>query len=220
MGSYGAKVSIQLQHAGPEGNSKLTGYPLKAASAIAPSAGREIPEAMPTEEVYRLIECYGDAARRAQLAGIDMVEVHCAHGYLVSTFISARTNKRTDEFGGCFENRMRLPRLIIENIRKKTGGNMPILCRINARDEGDGGVDVHDAAAIAAYLYLQRLTRWGAEPPARAGELAQKAKFSPHTLTAEERDAVVRAARAAAEAVDKSLPWWKRFAFRYLLGLY
>lgn len=150
--AYGAKVSIQLQHAGPEGNSKLTGYPLKAASAIAPSAGREIPEAMPTEEVYRLIECYGDAARRAQLAGIDMVEVHCAHGYLVSTFISARTNKRTDEFGGCFENRMRLPRLIIENIRKKTGGNMPILCRINARDEGDGGVDVHDAAAIAAYL--------------------------------------------------------------------
>lgn len=150
--AYGAKVSIQLQHAGPEGNSKLTGYPLKAASAIAPSAGREIPEAMPTEEIYRLIECYGDAARRAQLAGIDMVEVHCAHGYLVSTFISARTNKRTDEFGGCFENRMRLPRLIIENIRKKTGGNMPILCRINARDEGDGGVDVHDAAAIAAYL--------------------------------------------------------------------
>lgn len=150
--AYGAKVSIQLQHAGPEGNSKLTGYPLKAASAIAPSAGREIPEAMPTEEVYRLIECYGDAARRAQLAGIDMVEVHCAHGYLVSTFISARTNKRTDEFGGCFENLMRLPRLIIENIRKKTGGNMPILCRINARDEGDGGVDVHDAAAIAAYL--------------------------------------------------------------------
>jgi 2,4-dienoyl-CoA reductase-like NADH-dependent reductase (Old Yellow Enzyme family)/thioredoxin reductase len=150
--AYGAKVSIQLQHAGPEGNSKLTGYPLKAASAIAPSAGREIPEAMPTEEVYKLIECYGDAARRAQLAGIDMVEVHCAHGYLVSTFVSARTNKRTDEFGGCFENRMRLPRLIIENIRKKTGGNMPILCRINARDEGDGGVDVHDAAAIAAYL--------------------------------------------------------------------
>ena len=150
--AYGAKVSIQLQHAGPEGNSKLTGYPLKAASAIAPSDGREIPEAMPAEEVYSLIECYGDAARRAQLAGIDMVEVHCAHGYLVSTFVSARTNKRTDEFGGCFENRMRLPRLIIENIRRKTGGNLPILCRINARDEGDGGMDVHDAAAMAAYL--------------------------------------------------------------------
>ena len=148
---YGAKVNIQLQHAGPEGNSELTGYPLKAASAMASHCGGEIPVAMPTEEVYRLIEAYGDAAARAQRAGIDMVEVHCAHGYLVSTFVSARTNKRTDEFGGCFENRMRLPRLIIENIRRKTG-NMPILCRINARDEGEGGLTVQDAAAVAAYL--------------------------------------------------------------------
>ena len=148
---YGAKVNIQLQHAGPEGNSKLTGYPLKAASAMASHCGGEIPVAMPTDEVYRLIEAYGDAAARAQRAGIDMVEVHCAHGYLVSTFISARTNKRTDEFGGCFENRMRLPRLIIENIRRKTG-NIPILCRINARDEGEGGLTVQDAAAVAAYL--------------------------------------------------------------------
>ena len=150
--AYGAKVSIQLQHAGPEGNSALTGYPLKAASAMPASAAREIPEAVSNEEVYRIIECYGDAARRAQQAGIDMVEVHCAHGYLVSTFISQRTNNRTDEFGGCFENRMRLPRLIIENIRRKTGGNLPILCRINACDEVEGGQSVQDAAAVAAYL--------------------------------------------------------------------
>ena len=149
---YGAKVSIQLQHAGPEGNSKLTGYPLKAASAMPAACGREVPEAVSNEEIYRIIECYGDAARRAQQAGIDMVEVHCAHGYLVSTFISERTNHRTDEFGGCFENRMRLPRLIIENIRKKTGGNLPILCRINASDEVEGGQSVQDASAVAAYL--------------------------------------------------------------------
>ena len=150
--AYGAKVSIQLQHAGPEGSSALTGYPLKAASAIPAAVGRETPEAVSKEELYRIIECYGDAARRAQLAGIGMVEVHCAHGYLVSTFISQRTNNRTDEFGSCFENRMRLPRLIIENIRKKTGGNLPILCRINACDEVPGGQSVQDAAAVAAYL--------------------------------------------------------------------
>lgn len=149
---YGAKVSIQLQHAGPEGNSKLTGYPLKAASAMSAACGREVPEAVSNEEIYRIIECYGDAARRAQQAGIDMVEVHCAHGYFVSTFISERTNHRTDEFGGCFENRMRLPRLIIENIRQKTGGNLPIICRINASDEIEGGQSVQDAAAVAAYL--------------------------------------------------------------------
>ncbi len=150
--AYGAKVSIQLQHAGPEGSSALTGFPLKAASAVPAAQGREIPQAVSNEEIYRIIECYGDAARRAQQAGIDMVEVHCAHGYLVSTFISQRTNHRTDEFGGCFENRMRLPRLIIENIRRKTGGNLPILCRINASDEVEGGQSVQDAAAVAAYL--------------------------------------------------------------------
>ena len=150
--NYGARVSIQLQHAGPEGSSALTGYPLKAASPIPAAQGRETPETVTKEELYRIIECYGDAARRAQQAGVDMVEVHCAHGYLVSTFISQRTNNRTDEFGGCFENRMRLPRLIIENIRQKTGGSLPILCRINASDEVPGGQSVQDAAAVAAYL--------------------------------------------------------------------
>lgn len=149
---YGAKVSIQLQHAGPEGNSALTGYPLKAASAMPAAYGREIPEAVSREELYRIIESYGDAVRRAQQAGVDLAEVHCAHGYLVSTFLSERTNHRTDEFGGCFENRMRLPRLIIENIRNKTGGSLPILCRINACDEIEGGQSLQDAAAVAAYL--------------------------------------------------------------------
>lgn len=148
----GAKVSIQLQHAGPEGNTKITGYPLKAASAIPASCGRETPEAITKEELYHLIECYGDAALRAKKAGADAVEIHCAHGYLVSTFISARTNKRVDEFGGSFENRMRLPKLIIENIRKKAGDSLAILCRINATDDVEGGQTAQDAAAVASYL--------------------------------------------------------------------
>lgn len=148
----GAKVSIQMQHAGPEGNTKITGYPLKAASAIPASCGRETPEAITKEELYRLIECYGDAAVRAKKAGADAVEIHCAHGYLVSTFISARTNKRVDEFGGSFENRMRLPKLIIENIRKKAGDSLAILCRINATDDVEGGQTAQDAAAVASYL--------------------------------------------------------------------
>ncbi|NTW72881.1 MAG: NADH:flavin oxidoreductase, partial [Eubacteriaceae bacterium] len=131
----GAKISIQLQHAGPEGNPAVTGYSLKAASAIPSEFGRSTPEAMTTESIYKLIERYGDAAVRAKKAGADAVEIHCAHGYLVNTFISQRTNKRVDEFGGSFENRMRLPRLIIENIRKKAGYDLAILCRINCSDE-------------------------------------------------------------------------------------
>ncbi len=151
----GAKIAVQLQHAGPEGSSKLTGFSLKAASAIPASFGRETPEAISTEEIYKLVECYGDAALRAQKAGADAVEVHCAHGYLISTFISERTNKRLDEFGGCFENRMRLPKLIIENIRKKTAGKLAIICRINATDDILGGQTPQDAAAVASYLELE-----------------------------------------------------------------
>lgn len=148
----GSKVSIQLQHAGAEGNAKVAGYPLKAASAIPAAVGRDTPIAITNSEIYELIELYGDAAVRAKKAGADAVEVHCAHGYLISSFLSPRTNKRVDEFGGCFENRMRLPRLIIENIRKKVANSMAIICRINSSDEIDGGLDVHDSAAIAAYL--------------------------------------------------------------------
>ena len=148
----GGKISVQLQHAGPEGNSKFTGHPIKAASPIASHAGGEISEEITTKELYQLVEQYGDAAVRAKRAGFDCVEVHMAHGYLVSSFISQRTNKRVDEFGGNFENRMRLSRLIIENIRKKTGDSLGLICRINSSDDALGGIAVQDAAAVASYL--------------------------------------------------------------------
>ncbi len=149
--AYGAKVSVQLQHAGPEGNAKAAGAPLKSASAIPAACGRDIPLEITTKEIYDLIERYGDAALRAKKAGIDAVEVHCAHGYLLSSFLSLRTNKRVDEFGGSFENRLRIVKLIVENIRKKAEG-MAVLCRINCQDEMPGGLTVQDSAAIAAYL--------------------------------------------------------------------
>lgn len=148
----GSKVSVQLQNAGPEGNAKNAGAPLQAASPIPAACGRDVPEEVPTEKVYELVRGYGDAAVRALEAGVDAVEVHMAHGYLVSSFISPRTNKRTDEFGGSFENRMRFPRLILEEIRSRVGGKLAVLCRINAADEEPGGIDIHDACVIARYL--------------------------------------------------------------------
>ena len=148
----GAKVSVQLQNAGPEGNAKNAGAPITAATSIPSEYGRDIPKELSTEEVYELIRGYGQAARRAMEAGVDAVEIHMAHGYLVSTFLSPRTNKRVDEFGGNFENRMRFSRLIIEEIKKTTEGKIAVLARINCSDEVPGGLDVHDSAAIAAYL--------------------------------------------------------------------
>ena len=148
----GAKVSVQLQNAGPEGNAKNAGAPITAATSIPAACGRDIPRELSTEEVYELVKGYGEAARRAMEAGVDAVEIHMAHGYLVSTFMSPRTNKRVDEFGGCFENRMRFSRLIVEEVKKQTEGKIAVLARINSDDEVPGGLDVHDSAAIAAYL--------------------------------------------------------------------
>ena len=148
----GAKVSVQLQNAGPEGNAKNAGAPIMAASSIPSVCGRDIPVEPTTEEVYELVKGYGEAARRAMEAGVDAVEIHMAHGYLVSSFMSPRTNKRVDEFGGSFENRMRFSGLIIEEVKKVTGGKIAVLARINSSDEVPGGLDVHDSAAIAAYL--------------------------------------------------------------------
>lgn len=150
--AHGAKVSVQLQNAGPEGNAKNAGAPLQAASPIPAACGRDVPEEVPTEKVYELVRGYGDAAERALKAGVDAVEVHMAHGYLVSSFISPRTNKRLDEFGGSFENRMRFPRLILEEIRRRVGDKLAVLCRINAADEEPGGIDVNDACVIARCL--------------------------------------------------------------------
>ena len=150
--AQGAKVSIQLQNAGPEGNAKNAGAPIEAASAIPSVYGKDTPVEVPTEKVYELVKGYGDAAERAMKAGADAVEIHMAHGYLVNSFISPRTNKRVDEFGGNFENRMRFPRLIVEEVKRRVGGKVAILARINSSDEVEGGDDVHDSAAIAAYL--------------------------------------------------------------------
>ena len=148
----GAKISIQLQNAGPEGNAKNAGAPIQAATSIAAADGRDIPEAVPTEQVYELIKGYGDAAVRAMRGGADAVEIHMAHGYLVNSFMSPRTNKRVDEFGGNFENRMRFSRLIVEEVKKRTEGKIAVLARINSTEDMFGGLDNHDMCAVASYL--------------------------------------------------------------------
>lgn len=150
--AHGAKVSVQLQHAGPEGNAACAGAPLRAASPIPAACGKEVPIPLTAEEIYTLVEGYAQAARRALAAGVDAVEIHMAHGYLLSSFLSPRTNKRLDEFGGSFENRLRFPRLVFEAVKEVAGSRIAVLARINAADEEPGGLDVHDSAAIARAL--------------------------------------------------------------------
>jgi 2,4-dienoyl-CoA reductase-like NADH-dependent reductase (Old Yellow Enzyme family)/NADPH-dependent 2,4-dienoyl-CoA reductase/sulfur reductase-like enzyme len=149
---YGARISVQLHHAGRETLAVVTGGQPVAPSPVPCPVEKEMPRELSTAEVYELIEKFGDAARRARDAGFDAVEVHGAHGYLVAQFMSASTNKRLDEFGGPFINRMRFPVLIVKNIRRKVGSNYPVIFRISGSERIPGGRFIEESEAAAALL--------------------------------------------------------------------
>lgn len=133
-------------------NPMITGAPLEAPSAVACPVMRSIPRALTTEEVYELIEEWGDAAVRAQKAGFDGVELHGGHGYLIHQFMTGYCNKRNDEFGGDFRSRMRFPELIIKNIQKKCGKNFPISMRVSGDENVNGGKSIDETRASVRFL--------------------------------------------------------------------
>lgn len=141
----GAKIFAQLHHSGMMCVEKTTGVPPKGPSAIAACNYLEKVTAYTNEEVYQLIDCYTEAARRAKAAGYDGVEVHAAHGYLIAQFLSKFSNKRVDEFGGSYENRFRFAGLIIKGIREKCGDDFPMLFRISAEEYIEAGNTMEDA---------------------------------------------------------------------------
>jgi len=150
--SDGTKIAIQLSHAGRQTNSQIINAQPVSASPIPCPMAREIPRELSKEEVYQLIEKFGDAAVRACEAGFDAVMVHGAHGYLVAQFMSEYSNKRTDEFGGHFENRMRFPVEIIKNIRKKAGSLFPVAFRLSAEERVPGGRALDESRIVAHVL--------------------------------------------------------------------
>ena len=125
------------------------GTPFRMGGPLEPTMPRELT----VDEIQQIVEAYGDGARRTQEAGFDAVEIIAAVGYVTAQFISPATNKRTDQYGGSLENRMRLFLEIIENIKKKTGGDFPILCRISGADLLDGkGYNLEDTKKMAPML--------------------------------------------------------------------
>lgn len=103
-----------------------------SASDIPSKEGGEIPRPLTKEEILRIVKKYGEAAKRAQIAEFDTVEIHSGHSYLLSQFLSPLTNKRTDEFGGSAENRARFARLVLEEVRRQVGPFFPIFLRVSA----------------------------------------------------------------------------------------
>jgi len=149
---YDSKLFVQLQHPGREASPFVTGEQPVAPSAIADPLGGVMPRALSTEECEALVQKFVTGALYAFMGGVDGVELHAAHGYLLNGFLSPAMNRRTDKYGGSFENRLRFVSEIIRGIREKCGQNLPVSVRINAEETLDGGIDLDEAVRIAVAL--------------------------------------------------------------------
>ena len=151
--AYDTKLFVQLHHPGNQTPSRLIGgkQPVSASDVTCKVIGEQ-PRALTTEEVEGLVKKFVVGAVLCQKAGVDGVEIHGAHGYLVSQFLSPHTNKRTDKYGGSFEGRMRFATEIIMGIRAYCGPKFPIGIRINGNDYLDDGITEEDAIAQAKYF--------------------------------------------------------------------
>jgi len=150
---YGATIFAQIYHCGRQTNSgAISGFKTRSSSAIMCPFGDEIPVPFTTEEVKEMVGKYGDTALRAQKCGFDGVEIHGAHGYLITQFFSPYSNKRLDEYGGNFWNRTRFARDIIKDIREKCGEDFIVDMRISADEFVEGGLNLEDSKAIARMM--------------------------------------------------------------------
>lgn len=159
-----AKICAQLGHSGSKGSTQIGweemdaplpagNWPLLAASAVPWSEKNAVPKAMDRADMDRVRDQFVAAAEMANRAGFDMVEIHAAHGYLLSSFISPLTNRREDEYGGSLENRMRYPLEVFRAVRAVWPDEKPISVRISANDwVGDEGVTPEEAVQIAEIL--------------------------------------------------------------------
>ena len=149
---YGTKLAIQINHAGASAISSRINMQPVSASDVPSKEGGEIPRPLSREEILHIVKKYGEAAKRAQTAGFDAVEIHAGHSYLISQFLSPITNKRTDEFGGSVENRTRFCRMVIDEVRKQVGPFFPIMLRLSADELMEGGNTLDDTLEYLDYL--------------------------------------------------------------------
>lgn len=148
----GAKIFVQIAHKGRETDIELTRLPSWSASPNHSSTFRNIPKEMEVEDIKTVVNAFGRAAGFAKEAGLDGVEIHGASGYLMAQFMSPFTNKRTDEYGGSLENRLRFPLEVIDAIREATGDDFVLGMRITGDDLLPGGNTAGDMQEIAQHL--------------------------------------------------------------------
>ncbi|MEU4666636.1 bifunctional salicylyl-CoA 5-hydroxylase/oxidoreductase [Amycolatopsis sp. NPDC023774] len=155
-----AKIGLQLGHSGRKGSTKLMwegmndplpegNWEVCGPSPLPYRPDSQTPRELSVEELAEIREQFVASARSAARAGFDLLELHCAHGYLLSSFISPLTNQRTDAYGGSLENRLRYPLEVFDAVRAVWPAERPMTVRISASDWYDGGIEADDAVAIA-----------------------------------------------------------------------
>ncbi len=161
---HGAVAGIQLAHAGRKASVEVPwrggarvdvdsgGWTPLAPSAIAYSPGHPPPAALDAAGIDGIVEAFAASARRALDAGFEVVEVHAAHGYLLHEFLSPLTNRRDDDWGGSFDNRIRLTRDVVAAVRAAWPERLPLFVRISATDWADGGWDIEQSVALSRVL--------------------------------------------------------------------
>ena len=159
------RIGIQLNHAGRKASSEVPwkggaqfhasdrlGWQAVAPSAVRYSEGHQTPVALSRQDMRDICEAFGNAATRAAQLGIDLVQLHAAHGYLLHQFLSPLTNHRDDEYGGSLEGRMRFPLEVLDRVRQAFPSERPVSVRISATDWVDGGWDLAESLAFAQEL--------------------------------------------------------------------
>ncbi len=143
----GSKAVMQINHAGSAASETNTGLQIVGPSAIEnPSKNTgEIPKELSKNDIEVIVREFKEAALRVKNAGFDGVEIHSAHGYLLSQFLSPLTNKRTDEYGGDLKGRIKIHLEIIKEVREAVGEDFPILLRLGASDYMEGGLTIEDS---------------------------------------------------------------------------
>jgi anthraniloyl-CoA monooxygenase len=160
--SPGTAIGVQLGHSGRKGSTRLMwegidqplpegNWPVVAPSPLPYREGvNQVPHALTAAEMAAIREEFTEAARRAARAGFDLLELHCAHGYLLSSFLSPLTNRRTDEYGGDVEGRLRFPLEVFDAVRQVWPRQRPMTVRVSATDWAEGGITAQEALSVAA----------------------------------------------------------------------
>ncbi|MFB6771990.1 bifunctional salicylyl-CoA 5-hydroxylase/oxidoreductase [Streptomyces sp. NPDC056337] len=156
----GTAIGVQLGHSGRKGSTRLMwegmdeplpegNWPLVAPSPLPYRPGGQTPRELSRAQLTDVREQFASAATRAARAGFDLLELHCAHGYLLSGFLSPLTNRRTDAYGGSLEKRLRFPLEVFDAVREVWPGERPMTVRVSATDWAEGGTGAEEAVAIA-----------------------------------------------------------------------